>query len=1189
MGPHTPESVAYCASGYASPSCVLTMFESRPSFISGERAAELSSPPSIISSASTRPSTPSRANRKLRFAEVTPDDVHVYESAPPSPRRKPLALPPSSKDDHTVSLGEWKGPFPTSLGPSQPQSESPSHEKDSPDAPSSVVTVPTLEEGTPEDIRRRFFPSLSSGDPSLAWIETTPLLDPAASTLRFDLRGTPIPPTLSATLPTHLGLHHHAEGARAGYTIDDIFLLARSTVPAQRVAMLGIIAGITRRLAGMRRGILEDMEGMEEVRSKEEELRKRAVAVGAESMSERGSLGSRAVEILWEALVEWDSDLMSVAGVELQENPPDKGTPDEGGEGVTKGDAISSLPLPFFLAQVASIFGAAYLPHLSLLQLLAILQRLAMHSNAIADTIIDTPSLIVNLLRLFILTPIPPLGDSPLPVPDAIRLLTTLASASRHAASKLLDPASALLRFLVSSPTSSPYDPPLATSLLTHTLQLYTTFAYYGLHAHTATIAAEPLTCLASYILSPECDSRPLLTAYITLLGAWTTCASDPHQTTPPHEILWSQISCWGWISNLPIIARKFTQEAADRGSWTALWNAEAAWLEGVRHNCVRGGAEERESSLAWLKPAFARDTEKEVISVAISSLKRLLDEISTGYDVNRSAEFYREVTETALLLSAVIRLWLACLPPDGATPPEPPFQLPFSLLGMLAAFVSSHPLLSEPSSVPPYMRPFLRPLVSYVSNYVWLSGRLPGTKSDLLLTQRGVALVRFLPGDEDAAIDMLDAIIGLVDKQYLSDCSWSVPFDVWSRGGLRILMPFLASDLASRQDDVNVHVEGEEAPRARVAPLIPTPRSLRLATTQRLPSTRRFGFLVPRDWPLLPLNHLLRSGTSPVWQCLPSGWDASETEVVRAALLLARVVREAMLANGASTLAMTRAEVTFGCMKVFMPEHGQAQGAPSASGEDREEVFRDEPVGELMDALLLPCTIGASPSGLSASATSDGREQDDLELAAARFLGAGIPFFQFYTDFVALYDAVSFGHPLFAALLLPPLAQRYAPDYRKLLYDESAHVLGTVRTPVERVIGGAVGTFLWPAEQAPEVVGAQLSLLVGRRARVPIEGFVHWLAVHHVAANIWPDLRENSQSAIADERGRKLLEALVVQGEHVVVREVTLYWQRRDGTAVLPPVCFDLNSVMRGNRLDWVKLWAKGDLVERIMSSLTA
>ncbi|KAI9437408.1 hypothetical protein F5148DRAFT_896654, partial [Russula earlei] len=232
-------------------------------------------------------------------------------------------------------------------------------------------------------------------------------------------------------------------------------------------------------------------------------------------------------------------------------------------------------------------------------------------------------------------------------------------------------------------------------------------------------------------------------------------------------------------------------------------------------------------------------------------------------------------------------------------------------------------------------------------------------------------------------------------------------------------------------------------------------------------------------------------------------------------------------------------------------------------------------------EALLLPYTLSASTNGLSASSAPD--EQDNLELAAARFLGAGTPFFQFYTDFVTLYDSVSFGHPLFGALLLPPLAQRYAPDYRKFLYDDTAHVLGTVRTPVERAIGEAAGAFLWPAERVPQIVGAMLSLLVGRRARVPIEGFVRWMAVHHVAASIWPDLREDSSSPIADGRGRQLFEAIVNQGEHTVVREVTLYWQQREGRVVLPPICFDLDLVRRRNRLEWIRVWARSGLLERV------
>ena len=46
--------------------------------------------------------------------------------------------------------------------------------------------------------------------------------------------------------------------------------------------------------------ISKDAEGMEmeDLRGKEEQARKRAIAAGADAMTERGSLGLRAVEVL---------------------------------------------------------------------------------------------------------------------------------------------------------------------------------------------------------------------------------------------------------------------------------------------------------------------------------------------------------------------------------------------------------------------------------------------------------------------------------------------------------------------------------------------------------------------------------------------------------------------------------------------------------------------------------------------------------------------------------------------------------------------------------------------------------------------------------------------------------------------------------------------------------------------------
>ena len=55
--------------------------------------------------------------------------------------------------------------------------------------------------------------------------------------LRFDLT-TPILPSVSLNLPTHLGLHHHAESS---YTLDEFILLTRSSISAQRSTILEVL------------------------------------------------------------------------------------------------------------------------------------------------------------------------------------------------------------------------------------------------------------------------------------------------------------------------------------------------------------------------------------------------------------------------------------------------------------------------------------------------------------------------------------------------------------------------------------------------------------------------------------------------------------------------------------------------------------------------------------------------------------------------------------------------------------------------------------------------------------------------------------------------------------------------------------------------------------------------------------
>ena len=75
--------------------------------------------------------------------------------------------------------------------------------------------------------------------------------NPQAPSMRFDFNGKYIPPAISRTLPTHLGLHHHAlDPGAAGYTVSELSILARSTQPSQKCIAVKIIGFVLADVAG---------------------------------------------------------------------------------------------------------------------------------------------------------------------------------------------------------------------------------------------------------------------------------------------------------------------------------------------------------------------------------------------------------------------------------------------------------------------------------------------------------------------------------------------------------------------------------------------------------------------------------------------------------------------------------------------------------------------------------------------------------------------------------------------------------------------------------------------------------------------------------------------------------------------------------------------------------------------------
>lgn len=120
---------------------------------------------------------------------------------------------------------------------------------------------PPLDPSSPSfltDLHEKYFPSLPADPEKLEWMttssSTTNTYSPTQSGLdpkdiRFAFTGALIPPTLAAEIPVTAGLHHHGDAPdAAGYTVAELAMLARSTVPAQRCVAFQTLGRILYRL-----------------------------------------------------------------------------------------------------------------------------------------------------------------------------------------------------------------------------------------------------------------------------------------------------------------------------------------------------------------------------------------------------------------------------------------------------------------------------------------------------------------------------------------------------------------------------------------------------------------------------------------------------------------------------------------------------------------------------------------------------------------------------------------------------------------------------------------------------------------------------------------------------------------------------------------------------------------------------
>ncbi|KAI2635801.1 hypothetical protein GGS26DRAFT_512958 [Hypomontagnella submonticulosa] len=115
-----------------------------------------------------------------------------------------------------------------------------------------------------EKLHTKYFPQLPADPSKLAWMAPIPTPHSPAdqdspyypgqdslpvSALRFDFRGTLLPPRIARAVPATKGLHHHGEAPEAaGYTVRELARLCRSAVPGQRCVAYQTLGRILYRL-----------------------------------------------------------------------------------------------------------------------------------------------------------------------------------------------------------------------------------------------------------------------------------------------------------------------------------------------------------------------------------------------------------------------------------------------------------------------------------------------------------------------------------------------------------------------------------------------------------------------------------------------------------------------------------------------------------------------------------------------------------------------------------------------------------------------------------------------------------------------------------------------------------------------------------------------------------------------------
>ncbi|CAO2579293.1 RNA polymerase II-associated protein 1 [Lemmus lemmus] len=952
---------------------------------------------------------------------------------------------------------------------------------------------------------------------------------------RFSLQGELLAPDVD--LPTHLGLHHHGEEAeRAGYSLQELFHLTRSQVSQQRALALHVLSQIIGRaqagefgdcLVGSILRLLLDAGFLFLLRFSLDDRVDGVIAAAVRAL--RTLLVAPGDEELLDSTFSWYHGASVFPLMPSQEDKDDEGedeepttkkakkTPEEESRpppDLARHDVIKGLLATNLLPRLRYVLEVTCPGPSVVLDILAVLIRLARHSLESATRVLECPRLIETIVQEFLPTSWSPMGVGPtsslykVPCAAAMKLLRVLASAGKNIAARLFssfDFRSRLSRFVAEAPQELALPAEEAEMLSTEAFRLWAVVASYGqggdLYRELYPVLMRALQTLPTELSthSPKPLSMQRMASLLTLLTQLTLAAGSTHSepssdsaeacvSAIPSPVTWTQVS---GLRSLIEPCLKQTLKFLPRPD---VWNA----LDPVPSACLLflGAYYQTWSHQSNLCPEdWLEDMERlldELLLPLLSqpSLGRLWDSLRHCSPLCNPLSCAPAPEALPSLVS------LGCAggcPPLSIAGSTSPFPFLTALLSLLNILVRIHKglcgqLLFQsmlPGCCPPSSCPFPHSSLLCTLHAATLQPQ-PATNTALHHTMALALLSRLLPGSEYLAQELLLSCVFRLE--FLPENVSGGPEAADFSDGLSLknsgdpqckrgaLLVQACQDLPSIRSCYLAHCSPARASLLTSQALYRG--ELLRVSSLLLPVPKEP--LLPTDWPFQPLIHLYHRASD-----APSGLPAADTVGIAMRVLQWVLVLESWRPE--ALWAVPPGARLARLMCVFLVD---------------SELFRETPVQHLVVALLAwLCRPQVLPN---------------LNLDCP--LPGLTSFPDLYASFLDHFEAVSFGDHLFGALVLLPLQRRFSVTLRLSLFGEHVGVLRALGLPLTQ-LPVPLECFTEPAEDSLPLLELYFRALVTGALRPHWCPVLYTVALAHVNSFIFSQDPKSSDEVKASRR----------------------------------------------------------------------